>query len=488
MKIKLNWPKILIWLTFITVFIYLIYPYSDYDWGWHFRYGEYFIKTGQILRDNLYTWTLASYKWANPSWLYDVFLYLSFVTFGFLGLSIIGAVLGLIIFIIPTIKAKLSYLMLGGTALFFIKLTQNALSESVRGQSFSLIFFCLLIFILIKAVKKSKTLYFIPPLILAWANLNGTFSLGILILGIFVGSNIVIRIINRYRHKTNEDLVDLKKLVIIFFLSVLASLINPFTYKVYYEGLVHITNPWVSYVNEWMPIYNCQNCHIGFFLVFQAILIIIFTARNKLTDLPYIITLLFLTVEAYLHRRYESMLIAASLPFVAMTLSNLTFDFEKYKLTKILSTLALIILIWIGLFVRMPKFNLLNYSFSDYCYNGSECSPGLADFLIKNPPVGRGFNYYDWGGFLIGRGVKAKLFIDGRMQLWDENGDMPFADFMKIYYDQNADIFHSYNFDWVIVRNDSYLAKTLLKPNIFWGTWKLVYYDQQASYFVRIKI
>jgi hypothetical protein len=182
------------------------------------------------------------------------------------------------------------------------------------------------------------------------------------------------------------------------------------------------------------------------------------------------------------------MLMATSLPIIIPATSELKFNFDKYKLTKILYTLTLAFLIFGGLFVILPRYHLDNYTFSDYCYNSSLCSPGLADFLLKNPPVGKGFNFYDWGGFLIGRGINAKLFIDGRMTLWDDGGNMPFADFIKIYYDQNINIFNSYNFDWVIVRNDSYLAKTLLTPNIFWGAWKRVYFDQNASYFIRVKI
>jgi hypothetical protein len=488
-KFKLNWPRILIWLTFVAVFIFLIYPYSDLDWGWHFHYGEYFIKTGQILRDNLYTWTVPDYKWANSSWFYDIFLYLSYIKLGFAGLSIIGAILAFLIFFIPTFTSKLNYLFLGGMALFFIKISAEGLDEGIRGQTFGLLLLCLLTFILTKAITKPKILFLIPPLILVWANFNGTFSLGILILGIFTASNIVIRIINRLRHKPNVELINLKNLILVSFLSVCASFVNPFTYRVYFEGLSHIVNPWVSYISEWEPpSFSCQDCNVPYFLIFQVLLIIIFATRRKLSDFPYIFTLLLLTVESYSQRRYLSMLVTASLPIVAMATSGIKFNWDKHLLTKILYTALLTTLILTGLFIRLPKYHLTNYSFEDYCHFSSRCSPGLADFLIKNPPMGRGFNFYDWGGFLIGRGVNAKLFVDGRMHLWNDNGYMPFADYIEIYSNQDLELFRQYNFDWVIVRNDSYLAQRLLTSNIFSGAWKRVYYDQTASYFIRAKI
>lgn len=489
MKLKLNWSKILIWLTYIAVFVFLIYPYADYDWGWHFRYGEYFIKTGQILRDNIYNWTLPNYKWANPSWLYDVFVYLSYIKLGFAGFSIIGAAVGLLIFIIPAVAFDLNYLLMGGLALFYVKLAESALSQGLRGQSFGLLLLCILVTLLVKAVTKPKTLFFIPLIILIWANVNGTFTLGLLIIGIFIASNFAIRIVNWIRHKPNINILSLKMLIPIFFLSVFASFVNPFSFRVYTESISHVINPWVSYVFEWSPPnFSCQYCNFSYFLIFQVILMVIFAVRKKISDLPYILTLLFLTAESYSEQRYVSMFMVTSLPIVALAIAGLKFDLYKNKITKIIYALVLTSLISVALFITIPKYHLTSYGFTDYCYYSTQCSPALADFLIKNPPVGSGFNFYDWGGFFIGRGVNAKLFIDGRMHLWSENGYMPFADYVEMYYHQDFNLFNEYNFDWVIVRNDSYLAHDLALPSIVTGTWRRVYFDNTASYFVRIKI
>ena len=62
-------------LIYSALFVYLIYPYSDFDWGWHYRYGEYFFTHHQILRHDIFSWTMPGYEWVNHSWLYDLVLY-----------------------------------------------------------------------------------------------------------------------------------------------------------------------------------------------------------------------------------------------------------------------------------------------------------------------------------------------------------------------------------------------------------------------------
>ena len=44
-------------LVYPVLLLFLIYPYGDYDWGWHYRYGEYFWTHGRILRQDVYSWT-----------------------------------------------------------------------------------------------------------------------------------------------------------------------------------------------------------------------------------------------------------------------------------------------------------------------------------------------------------------------------------------------------------------------------------------------
>ncbi|PIY93976.1 MAG: hypothetical protein COY68_04330 [Candidatus Levybacteria bacterium CG_4_10_14_0_8_um_filter_35_23] len=108
--------KILKILVYFVLFLFLIFPYNDKDWGWHFRYGEYLLKTGKILTSDIFSWTLPGYQWVNHSWLYDPILYTLYNYSGFIGLSLIGSLIFLLAFFLTVRGHGLSSWKLGALA------------------------------------------------------------------------------------------------------------------------------------------------------------------------------------------------------------------------------------------------------------------------------------------------------------------------------------------------------------------------------------
>jgi hypothetical protein len=140
---------------------------------------------------------------------------------------------------------------------------------------------------------------------------------------------------------------------------------------------------------------------------------------------------------------------------------------------------------------RAELTDFIHSSMVTYCVYGPSCSEGMAQYLLKNPPVGKGFNFYDWGGFLIGRGVQTKLFIDGRMHLWERGDYQAMADYRAIYVDYDMDAFRRHNFDWFLVPVGSPFVKNLIDSE---GTgaaeskiWVVGYRDDKVLYGVRRK-
>jgi len=471
--LKKHHSQIFLVLVYLLTFLYLIYPYSDFDWGWHFRYGEYLVKTGKLLREDIFSWTLPGFAWANHSWLYDPLLYLLYTKIGFSGLSLAGALVAILIFFIGTRGFGLTYWQLGMLAIFYVKITQVTLEEGLRSQSLGLLLIVILVTLLVQSRKKPQVLYLVPPLFLLWANLHGTFTLGLFLLFIFLVSGFILKFAHTWR------------LAAVTVLAIGLTLVNPFSHRVYIEGLKHLFNPWLENVMEWQPTnFTCSSCNLPYFLAFLGLLAALFLARRKIADLPYWLSLGFLAVQAFLHRRYLSMFIVAALPIASLLVAEAKISLERYKVTVLLFVVISVVLLERGCFVRLPTYHLAHYTFDDYCRFSTNCSPKLAEFLLANPPQGKGFNNYDWGGFFIGRGIQAKWFIDGRMHLWQKAGYRPFADYLSIYYEKNTDLFNQYNFDWVILRNDSPLMPELKYNSL---AWKTVFSDEKASYFTRKK-
>ena len=78
-------------ILYLAVFIFSINLPTDPDLGWHLKYGQYFLKTGEVLRDNIFSTMMPYYNWVNHSWLSDILIYLVYLKSGFIGISLLGA-------------------------------------------------------------------------------------------------------------------------------------------------------------------------------------------------------------------------------------------------------------------------------------------------------------------------------------------------------------------------------------------------------------
>jgi hypothetical protein len=467
--------KLLKILVYFVFFLSLIFPYSDFDWGWHLQYGEYFLQTGKILSYDIFSWTLPSYQWINHSWAYDPILYLIYNNLGFIGLSLAGAIISFLSFFLIVRLYKLSSWKIGILAFFFARITQTGIGAGLRSQVVALLLFSLLMVLIKKSENNIKWLFLMPPLFLLWANFHGTFFLGLIIVAVFLSFRF-------FTQKPRQFLIPM-----IFTSSIIFTLVNPFFYRIYIEALKHFNSPYLNNVSEWMPpTFNCPSCHFGILIFYTVIIFILFLKRRKRIDVPFILVSIGVVFLAFTHKRYEPILIIVTLPFLANVLSGIKIKLHEYKIYPYVFFLTLIVLIEFNFFNRFTSPNLFTFNQEAYCKYSGVCSIVLFDYLKHNSPIGRGFNFYDMGGSLIGANFPAKLFIDGRMHLWEKNGHSPFADYVKIYYEQDYELFKKYNFNWALIQINSNLAKTFISSNSL-GKWVLIGEDNNLGYFVKEK-
>lgn len=469
--------KYLNYLLYLAVFLYMIYPYSDYDWGWHYRYGEYFFQHGSLLRSDIFSWTLPGYQWINHSWGYDLIIYIIFKLGGFTGAMLVGAWIGFLVYYLSTKFFNLRLWEKTLLAIFFISLSGLFMMQSLRSQVFILVFYPILILLLMSLKKYPKNIFWLPLIFFLWANLHGTFTIGLLILALFFGANLVIG----YQ-------IERKNIILYggtFALIIIATLFTPYGYQTYFEAIKHLSSPWLKNVFEWIPFFSFAKIDSQvFFIAYLLIFLYFFISRKKLSDIPYGLVILVLTYLTIKSNRYMGPLLGVSLPILALFLHEAKISLEKYKVLDLITAMIILIFLEIS-WQKTISTNLFKYSFTDYCRHSTHCSENMARFLFDNPPSGRGFNFYDWGGYLIGRGLPGKLFIDGRMHLWESQGYMPFADYINIYYQQDYRTFKKYNFDWLLLRNDSPLAQDLLKPNMLLGSWIKYFTDGEVVYYIK---
>jgi len=470
-SLKLTRPKIFAILTTLTVFLFLLYPPTDSDLGWHLKYGEYFLQNKQILRQDIFSHTFQGYPWINHSWLFDILAYLSFAQLRFLGLSILGA---LIVFaalktILKSVKASpLETLLSASIFIFFAK---NSLEVGIRSQFLSWLGLSVLLFLLNKYKKgQAKALLFLPLLFLFWANFHGTFLLGLAVLGIFW----LVEIAKSFR----------PDLSLACLTSATVTLLNPFGFHICQEAFKHFGSPLLQTVYEWKPVDLSAPTGI-IFVIFAGIMITkaLFDKKEDNTHQVAILTaLLFL---AFTKRRFVPLFVLASLP-VFVQITRKATKLLKSEWVESITYMTVIIAFLYASFIRSPRLNLFSFSWNSFCLDGPKpigCSEEAVKFLKLNPPEGKMFNLYRWGGYLVWRLPEKKVFIDGRMHLWQKDSRKIIEDYGQIFEAKPGweEKLEKYDVSWIFVPGLSPLHLAVWHhPH-----WQQVYDDPFSVIFVR---
>ena len=482
------WQRVASALVYAALLVYFTAPYSDFDWGWHYRYGEYFFTHGRVLRHDIFSWTMAGYEWVNHSWLFDPLLYLLYTRFSFIGLSIAGALAGVLTFYLCVHRARLAYWQTAVLAVLFYELTWDIMLQGLRTQVVGLLLLALLVDLLARErAGRNWPLWVLPGVFCLWANLHGSFLLGLVVFGAHLAWDPVIAQVRGRKLPRRWYLFAGS-----FLASIAATLANPFTYGVYLEAQRHFGNPHLTYVVEWMPP-NFSELIGMMFLAYTLVVAYGFFVRKTLADVPDILIALGTLYLGATVRRHVAVFVVLTLPIAASAIKHVRFRVAGVARTS--AVLAVLIATFgIGVYERRAEFyDFLHSSMHTYCRYGSGCSEGVTEFLLRQPPVGHGFNFYDWGGYMIGRGVQTKVYIDGRMHLWERGDYQPMADYRAIYASNDMDAFRRHHFDWILVpRKSDFVRNMVAAISPTTGVresdlWIVAYQDDKAIYAIRKK-
>ncbi|OGF98893.1 hypothetical protein A2153_00715 [Candidatus Gottesmanbacteria bacterium RBG_16_38_7b] len=462
------------YLPYLTIFLLSLNPLSDSDFGWHLKYGEYFFKTGQILRKNVFSLEMPDYRWVNSSWLTDVVTYYIFKMEGFLGITIAGGLIVMLMMFFLSRAYKFSFWE--KTFIFPLILFVNSplTRVSFRGQLLSLLGVTILLYLLEEYKREGRNIIYLTiPLFFIWANLHGGFMLGLAIMIIYLA-------IRQLATKSLD-----KKLLAVFPLIILSTLINPFGIEIYQEVIKHFGNPFQNYIVEWVPLTPFSD--LWWVLIFWGIFLIIniriLVTKEKLADYieVIILTLIFYFLSHWM-RRYAWTMYLISIP---LSLGVFRYGIEINRQIKKIIPVIIWVVIYLGtISYYIPSQRLTQINWQRYCLESVKCSIPSAEFLKKIEIPQKFLSFYNWGGWLIWNYPEIKPLIDGRMHLWRDEGG--YSAFGKYYFlEQNVDDIDKSDYEMVYMIADKPVYKRLLEL-VRQGRWRIIYQDDLAGVFVRV--
>ena len=450
-------------LLFILSFLILTKFNIDPDLGWHLAIGERFLRGGEIVRGDPFSWTMPGYEFGNYFFLYQITVSFLFNKLGYILTAILFGIL-----------VSAGVLLLLPKTLSFWKVLAGALgvvlasfSLGIRPSTVSFGLFSLLLVLLERRFFSSRMSILVWFVFFAvWANFHQGFIVGLFVLAMFLVIDFFWQ-----KQKTKDE-------ILFSFFCILAafagSLVTPFHIHLWQSVLSDLvgSNTWLA-VAEYqpLPIYTPVNLLYAFSGV-----IFIYTYFKKFMKLEPGWLLLAAAIFTLPILAFNMVIFWTAI-FIFFVTRHLDFDLELRG-----NFLAQIALIFPSLAVFMTIFLVFATSFLVSVnlrrrFIMDQYPVQAVEFLKKNKLTDGAFNSYGWGGYIDWQAPEIKVFIDGRMTGWRKaDGGYILSDAIAI---QSGDCDLAKRYDIRLV-----LMKTDFKNDCFWD-FREVYKDQIAKILVK---
>jgi len=473
-------------LILILAVILLMRPPTDPDLGWHLRNGADIIRFG-VPRGDFYSYTMFGYPWISHEWLTDVGLYLNNHYLGFWWLSALFAGLVATAYLLSALVSKARW-----EIILLITLVAALVAlpiVGIRAQIITLLGLAVALYCLFTWYHQpsNRRIYWLVPLMLVWVNLHGGFIAGLLLAGVFLALATGKTIWQRYAQGdlvgpvlTTSQLLELAGVIV---LMAGVTLINPYTWRVYDEIIRTVFNLAVlKGIAEWNPVQwtNPQSQNLIIYTVCLLVLLPWTWRRLDVMKLGLAVIFFVIAIASWRNLPFFPLI---ALPLLGDMIDQLFPKGIHYYLRSWWLIVGLVpIIIYIG---YLRYYEILPYTRDPAAWGNLANYPYQAVQYIKdNQPTGKLFNEYNWGGYLIWQLPEKKVFIDGRMAVWQTPTQDIFADYIAVGKNQEATlgVLNRYDVGLALVfanrtSKDYFMAHS--------EEWKLLYSDKLAMIFQR---
>lgn len=429
--------KLIVSLTFLTIFVLFLKPLTDPDLFWHLKYGEEILKTHRFPYADQFSFTFPGYQAADSWWLSEVFIYFLVSKTGFFFPALLFAALGAVSYLAVgfwTLTKRVNPAIVAGSVFFSAIVSWQIMG--VRPQVISLVLLALAFIILHQfwQNRHPKLIFLMPLIFLFWANFHAGFTLGLLLIWLFWATEII-RFLGQkfWRQKREAPFLTSRQLKFLFginFFSTLTTLINPYGVGLWQTVLNDTASPKIKIlINEWLPPTSRSELGLLFFLYLFVLGLLIYLGRIKInpTRLTILAVFSLLGLAAARHIAVFGLL---ATPVLVEGLVALPWRRVDLPYKNLVFPLFLALFAGGWAFQILPSTYRASQSIKDLASAGDY--PYEAVEYLKKHPSERLFNVYGWGGYLIWQTPDTRTFIDGRMPGWKREGKEILDDYDKI--------------------------------------------------------
>jgi hypothetical protein len=487
------------------------------DLGRHLKNGQLILQGNfGILKTNFYSYTHPDYSVVNHHWGGGVIFYLIWKLFGFTGLSLFYLIISLIIFCLFFRIAQKEAGFKIAALVSILSIPLIAARTEIRPEIFSYLFAGFFFWILWhyrKGFLSDKWLFVLPILGICWVNTHIYFVFGPALVGLFLFEGFLekitgLRSLSRAKRgvsfaprndkikKPSPSRHDNKNFGLVFLLTIVATLFNPFGLKgVFYPfnifrnyGYKIIENQSVWFL-ERLGIISNPNLALFkiVFLVLVLSFILVFIRKRRSFSIIYFCLAVVLSVMAWLAIRNFTLFGFFALPIIAYNIKKglgqkIKFNSLNIRLGLVFLGLAIFLITFFTHYQRLPL-------------EGNKFGFGLvpennqsAEFFKREKIQGPILNNYDIGSYLIYHLYPEELvFVDNRPEAY------PAAFFQEIYIPlqedkavwQEQDKLYNFNVIFFSHRDATPWGQKFLIERLNDPLWAPVFADQYAIIFLK---
>jgi hypothetical protein len=382
---------------------------ADPDIWWHLRVGEWILQHHAVPRVAIFSAPLAGTPWLAYSWLFELVVVKLFYRLGLVG--ILAYTAGMIV----AITAALYHLVRRlqgdftlGVLFTFASLFSLLPIYTPRPWHFSILFFVLELDILMHVRKtgRLRELAWLPLIFALWANIHIEYIYGLFVLGLALVESVVAR-----RSAVATIKVRVVWMVCALLASLLATLANPFGWRIY--GVVYnlvTQGGGLRQVSEMQALpFRGLPDYCALLLTLAAAGALAWTRRFRLFESGL---LLFAAVLSFRSLRDVWLVAVVAAAILASTITGRDRNrAPSPRFGATLATIAAALMVVAGFRVMKVNNAVLNEQVANVM-------PVRAVEAIRtNGYAGPLYNDFTWGGYLIWA-LRMPVIIDGRTNLY----------------------------------------------------------------------
>jgi tetratricopeptide (TPR) repeat protein len=493
--VKRNLERILTLLFLLSVFLLAIVKIEDTDTWTHLSFGKWIWEHKAIPVGEPFIFTSSPQPYQN--WLFGFIYYMAYMTFNIYGVILLKAITITIAFYIllkDSLTPYKNYIVAVLVMTVTVVIVRHRFVE--RPDTFLMIFLPFSIFSLNAFIYDNKKYIFAVPLIhILWANSHTSLPLMVIPFGAFIIGGMLQIFLEKkgLRFSHTPSFYQIKIIMVIFLISIAASLISPYFIDQFTFGAQTLSSSW-----------------------WKQEILELRTPTWQLTKVPYVLTGILMLSFIINLKRFSFMYFLLIIPFVVLSFSVMRFIFllgiisapvlsrniacylqakswDKFLENKFINVIVIfwifIYALLIGMHILSP-FNVRGQSFG-FGVNNAVFPEGALKYLDKRGIYGTIFNTFEFGGYICWRDFpKRKAFIDGRGFMSDDvleksklARERPFV---------LDDLEKSYGFDVLMLKHakidrdlEVAMQSTDVDLALLHPQWALVYWDDQAMVYLK---